>query len=187
MNRSSVNENNAVLAAQHEAVKEFRSALDRILVNFERELERKPTAGEIEAIIQKALEEMRVENPYGQPESRRLQCPCQDGENYEREYSCLADKPCTCTISSFEAATLIADQIVRGNRRCRFISGEMYVENDGETITLTEELLLSDGTRILGRSFTFDNNNEAVDAVAKILWESAKLHGESSAMISSES
>jgi hypothetical protein len=187
MNRQSINEKDAALAIQHEAVKEIRSALDKISSDYERKLNRKPTIQELDTMIKGALEALESQQAANRQEGQVSQCQDAEGESSRIGYSCMADKPCTCRISSFEAAERIADEIVKGTRQCRFISGEMRVESDGETTSLTEEQVLSDGTRILGRSFTFDSRDEAIEAVAKILWESAKLFSDASVLTPSES
>jgi hypothetical protein len=186
MNRHSTAEADVEMAIQHEAVKRIRSAFDKICEEYETKLNRKPTNEEIDTIIKAALANVMGGQLFDQQEGNAAQ-PANEGDCGGTGHSCMAEKPCTCKIPTFEAATSVAGEIVKGNRHCRFISGEMRVENDGETISLMEEQVLSDGTRILGRSFSFDSSDEAIEAVAKMLWESAKSQGEASVVIRSES
>ncbi len=76
-------------------------------------------------------------------------------------------------IVTMDEARKVAHEMVHSSRKYKIPSCEMRVTRDGSQISLREEQVLSDGTKIMGRFYTYDKDEEAEESIANILWESA--------------
>ncbi len=156
-----------------EALDTMRKAIGEVVSEFELKFGREPSAEEVRSLVDECIAKLNLGETTGaksgHAESGAFN---QGGENSEAGRRPVP-KPALRHVGSIEEARKIAAEIVESSKPYRISSCEMRVLKDGESVSLHEEQILSDGTKIMGRLFTYDTHEEAIDAVSKILWESA--------------
>lgn len=177
-------------AAGGESMVVVERALEAAVRSFRRELGRDPYIEELEHLFHKGLKSVKEKENLKSRDAAREQIVIPSrraGRPAPHEPSESQDQACDGVgirrITTIEEARGIAREMVRNATPYRILSCEMRVTREDGQVALREDQVLSDGTKAMGRFFAFESDEEAVESITRILWESAENQEEDSQFV----
>jgi hypothetical protein len=158
-------------------------AVGEITKAYKEKYGREPDWDEVQYIVRSCLEDLggngqvkgaqeALETVRGEPNGHRNKESSdflnEGGEETEGQRGYLH------RVKNMEEARRIAEEVIESGMHYRIPSCDMMVHTDGEMVSLQEEQFLSDGTKVIGRSYIYENHDEAIESVARMLLEIAK-------------